>query len=323
MLHGAGRRSNRILKWKKVIILKKGLGKGLGALIPESDTETNSITELKINEIEPYVKQPRKNFDEVKLKSLSDSIKQHGIIQPVIVRKEEDTYRIVAGERRWRAARLAGLDRIPVIIRDYTDRQLMETALIENLQRQDLNPIEEAEAYEKLINEYGLTQEQVASVIGKSRPAIANTIRLLSLSVEVRDMVAAEAISSGHARTLVVIDDMKKQKEIADIVEKKGLNVRDTERLVQKFLKKKSDEISATTSIDSEATPEKDVSGNLDTVPEQRDIEDSLSKFLGTKVLLQKTKKGGKIIIEYYSYDELDRLLEMFKGYNHTSALWI
>lgn len=304
-----------------MIILKKGLGKGLGALIPESDTETNSITELKINEIEPYVKQPRKNFDEVKLKSLSDSIKQHGIIQPVIVRKEEDTYRIVAGERRWRAARLAGLDRIPVIIRDYTDRQLMETALIENLQRQDLNPIEEAEAYEKLINEYGLTQEQVASVIGKSRPAIANTIRLLSLSVEVRDMVAAEAISSGHARTLVVIDDMKKQKEIADIVEKKGLNVRDTERLVQKFLKKKSDEISATTSIDSEATPEKDVSGNLDTVPEQRDIEDSLSKFLGTKVLLQKTKKGGKIIIEYYSYDELDRLLEMFKGYNHTSAL--
>ena len=161
--------------------MRKGLGKGLGALLGTDETENKGITEVRINDIEPNTDQPRKTFDDEKLSALAESIKQHGIVQPLIVQQNGNMYRIVAGERRWRAARLAGLETVPVIVRDLSDREVMEVALIENLQRQDLNPIEEAEAYEKLISEFGMTQEEVASVVGKSRPAITNSLRLLSL----------------------------------------------------------------------------------------------------------------------------------------------
>ena len=193
MLFGVSRRSNTVFRGG-CKMNKKGLGKGLGALISAANEEVNEeinekkgIVELKINDIEPNINQPRKKFDDEKLLKLSESIKKHGVVQPIIVKKEDNTYRIVAGERRWRAARMAGLKTIPVIIKELSERQVMEIALIENLQREDLNPIEEAEAFERLLNEYNLTQEELSEAIGRSRSAIANTIRLLGLSEKVKN----------------------------------------------------------------------------------------------------------------------------------------
>lgn len=221
-------------------MIKKGLGKGLEALIATESNEVNGIKEIKINDIEPSAEQPRKLFDDEKLMQLSESIKQHGVVQPLIVKKEGDTYKIVAGERRWRAARLAGLAAVPAVVKELTDRQVMEIALIENLQREDLNPIEEAEAYEKLMNEYNLTQEEISKTVGKSRPAIANSIRLLSLNDKIRSYVVSGELSSGHARTLLSIEDVKGQLKAAEEIINKGLNVRDTEKLVKKVLANKS-----------------------------------------------------------------------------------
>ncbi|MDI9500692.1 MAG: ParB/RepB/Spo0J family partition protein, partial [Bacillota bacterium] len=213
--------------------MKKGLGKGLGALLGTDEPENKGVIEVRINEIEPNTDQPRKTFDDEKLAALAESIKQHGIVQPLIVQQDGNMYRIVAGERRWRAARLAGIDTVPVIVRDLSDRQVMEVALIENLQREDLNPVEEAEAYEKLISEFGMTQEEVASIVGKSRPAVTNAIRLLSLSDDIKTRLISGEISSGHARALLAIDDAKLQlKAMQEIIEKE-MSVRETEKLIK------------------------------------------------------------------------------------------
>ncbi len=276
-------------------MMKKGLGKGLGALISNESLEDDSgVIELKINEIEPNASQPRKFFDDEKLAQLADSIKQHGIIQPIIVKKENNIYTIIAGERRWRAAKLAGLSKVPVLIKDFTDKQVMEIALIENLQREDLNPIEEAEAFLHLMNEFDLTQEQIAVTIGRSRSAIANTLRLLGLSNEVKKFIISGDLTSGHARTLVIIQDEDLQKIAAEYIIQNKLSVRETENYIKNLLKNK--------------TKKKVKIQN----PDFRDVEDKLKNILGTKVKLLANNNKGKITIEYYSNDELDRLLDFF-----------
>lgn len=277
---------------------KKGLGKGLGALISSAndENELSGVKELKINEIEPNVYQPRKKFDDQKLIQLSDSIKEHGIVQPIIVRKEENIYKIVAGERRWRAARLAGLNSVPVIIKDVSNKQVMEMALIENIQREDLNPIEEAEAYERLLNEYNMTQEELSKSIGKNRSTIANIIRLLALSKKVKESLIDGEITNGHARALLSIEDEQIQEKICKEIIKKSLNVRETENLVKR-IQISNDDNKKVKSVDENIIK----------------IEDDLKKIFGTKVKLFNKNKKGKIMIEYYSNEELDRLLEIFK----------
>lgn len=274
---------------------KSGLGKGLGALIRESEHEIDSsLTELKITELEANQNQPRRFFDDQALQDLSDSIKEHGVVQPIIVRKLDDSYQIVAGERRWRAARLAGLKTVPVVIKDYSNVQVMEIALIENLQRQDLNSIEEAMAYKSLIEEHAMTQEDISGKIGKSRSAIANTLRLLNLPKEIRDYVIQGKISAGHARALLAVEDKIKQLDIAQKIIDQQLNVRDIEKLVmQKDNKLDKREI------------KKDI--------EIVEIEDRLKKALSTKVNIVHKKNKGKIEIEYYSNDDLDRILELLQ----------
>jgi len=278
-------------------LAKQALGRGLGALLQTNDNnfEFNSVTEIKINEIDPNPEQPRKHFDDEKLLQLSESIKKHGVVQPIIIKKEGKNYRIVAGERRWRAARLAGLTTIPVIIKELSNNQVMEIALIENLQREDLNPIEEAEAYDKLISEYGMTQEELSTLIGKSRSAIANTVRLLKLSNENRKNVIDGLISSGHARALLAIEDEELQNKAADEIIMRELNVRDTEKLVKKFLNSNIN--------NTKRKIEKDAEYIL--------IEEKLKDIFKTKVDIQKGKKKGKISIEYYSEEELDRILSL------------
>ena len=215
--------------------MKKGLGKGLGALIASAEAEDAGVRDVKITDIEPNSGQPRKHFNDEKLEQLAESIKKHGIIQPLIVQRDGKTYKIVTGERRWRAARLAGCQTVPVIVRELSGKQVMEVALIENLQREDLNPIEEAEAYKKLINDYGLTQEEISATVGKSRPAIANSLRLLSLNENIKNLLISGDISSGHARALIPLEDTDIQLKAAEIIIKKSLNVRDTELLVKRI----------------------------------------------------------------------------------------
>lgn len=280
--------------------MKKSLGKGLEALFGEDIEETieeisnkKSIMELKISQIEPNVKQPRKQFDEEKIGELAKSIKENGLIQPIVVSKEGDTYKIIAGERRWRAARMAGLTTVPVYIKDEIKGQkLLELALIENLQRQDLNSIEEANAYQSLINDYGMTQEQVAEVIGKSRPKVANSVRLLSLDKRVQEMIISGRISEAHARAILPIENKEKQYEIALMIEKKGLNVREVEMLMRQ--KKKA--------------PKKEKIEDIFA----KSIEENMKDYLGTKVqIVTKSKEKGKIIIEYFSNDDLDRIMDI------------
>ncbi len=276
--------------------MKKGLGKGLGALIISEDNEPTGTTEIKINEIEPNINQPRKRFDDEHLKTLSDSIRQHGVVQPIIVRKEGEGYKIVAGERRWRAARLAGLETIPVIIKELENKQVMEIALIENIQRQDLNAIEEAEAYERLLNEYEMTQEEISKTVGKSRSAVANSLRLLNLNEKIKSHVINEELSSGHARALMALDNEELINKAADEVIEMNLNVRETEALVKKYLSKKKTAIKKGKSA------------------EIVEIEDYLKNVLGTKVQLMANNKKGKIMIEYYSNEELERIIELVKS---------
>jgi ParB family chromosome partitioning protein len=273
---------------------KKALGKGLGALISASEDISQGVKELKINEIEPNMNQPRKHFNDEKLNQLAESIKEHGVVQPIIVRRENNTYSIIAGERRWRASRLAGYSTIPAIIKDGTDKQVMEIALIENIQREDLNPIEEAEAFERLINEHNLTQEELSKSIGKSRPAIANTIRLLSLCDEVRTYLINEDLSSGHARTLLAIENPELQRMAAEEIIKKEMSVRETESYIKK--------------IQTKAKVKKIDDNQI----ENKSIEETIQKSLGTKVKFLPGKNKGKIVIEYYSNDELERLMEIF-----------
>lgn len=274
---------------------KRGLGKGLGALIRENEQEIiNTVSELKITELEANQNQPRRNFDDQNLQELADSIKQHGIVQPIIVRKLENGYQIVAGERRWRAARLAGLKTVPVVVKEYSNIQVMEIALIENLQRQDLNAIEEAIAYKSLIEEHDMTQESISERIGRSRSAIANTLRLLNLPSEIKEFVVQGKISAGHARALLAVTDKKKQIEMAQKIYEQQLNVRDIEKLVmQKDKKESSKEIKKTVEI--------------------IEIEDRLKKALATKVNIVHKKSKGKIEIEYYNNDDLERILELLE----------
>ncbi len=285
---------------------KKGLGKGIGALLPTEgipETQKDSVVELKINDISPNSEQPRKRFNEEALQELADSIKENGVIQPIIVAKRGTGYRIVAGERRWRASRLAGLKVIPAIVRDLTDQQTMEQALIENIQRQDLNPLEEAFAMDNLMKEHGLTQEALAKKLGKSRPAIANTLRLMNIDESLQDFIRNGDLSAGHARALLAITDKEEQKKVADVVMIKEMSVRETEEYVKKVLN------------GSIAKPRKTREKGSNAVAiESKKVERQLERYFGTKVKLKvkdETVGKGMIMIEYYTYDDLNRLLEM------------
>ena len=281
---------------------KKGLGRGLDALLSIESNDDERIIEIRINEIEPNMNQPRKSFDEEKLKELAESIKKHGIVQPIIVKKEKNAYKIVAGERRWRAARLAGLDKVSVIVKDLSEREIVEVALIENIQREDLNPIEEAEAYEKLIKEYGLKQDEIGEIVGKSRPAIANILRLLSLQDIVKENLIKGKITSGHARALLTLEDKEIQKKVMEEIIKMNYNVRETEKIVKEYENKKN--------LNEIKENRKEKSEKSDEIIE---LENTLKNILGTKVQLNNKKNKGKIVIEYYSNDELERIIELIK----------
>jgi ParB family chromosome partitioning protein len=276
---------------------RSALGKGLGALIPEVETvQTNDgVVEVDINDIEPNEEQPRKKFDDEKMQELAESIKEHGVVQPVIVKKQGDTYKLIAGERRWRAARIAGLKKIPVITRDFTEKEIMEISLIENIQREDLNPMEEALAYKKLLDEFKLTQEEISQRIGKSRPAVANILRLLNLDERVKNYVMDDVLSQGHARPIGALSDKNMQYEVAKKVIDESLNVRQTEKLVKVFLKGKKQKHTK----------------RLE--PHLTEIQEQLKNILGTKVSISYGRKKGKIEIEYYSNDDLQRIMDMFK----------
>ncbi|WP_459076761.1 ParB/RepB/Spo0J family partition protein [Herbivorax alkaliphila] len=284
------------------MINKKGLGKGLGALISEANNsdEKNGILELGVNEIEPNNNQPRKSFDEKSLEQLSESIKEHGIVQPIIVKKEDELYRIVAGERRWRAARLLGIKKVPAIVRDFSNKQVMEIALIENIQREDLNPIEEAEAYERLLTDHNMTQEQISNSIGKSRSAIANSLRLLALKESIKNFLVNGQITSGHARALLSIESTEEQESICKEVIDNDMNVRETEKLIKNIKNKNK---------------QKKVEKKQDNYEFER-VEENLQNILGTKVKIVNKNKKGKIMIEYYSNEELDRLIELIGNKN-------
>jgi ParB family chromosome partitioning protein len=284
---------------------KKALGKGLGALLntdePESIKNTG-LTNIKINELEPNLNQPRKVMNDTKLKELSDSIKNHGIVQPIIVNNQEGIFRIVAGERRWRAARMAGLTEVPVIIKELTGKQSMEIALIENLQREDLNPLEEAEAYERLIKEHDMTHEELSNILGKSRPAISNSLRLLTLCQEVKNMLIQGIITSGHARALITIADHMMQTKIAHQIISQKLSVRETENLIIKIGKTRATRKS------------KEVYNDYDY------IVNNLQELLGTKVKIKENDKNmGKITIEYYSKSDLERIVDMVTSARNTN----
>lgn len=286
---------------------KKGLGKGLDSLItkklPESGAEDVSReTLLNINKVEPNPNQPRKRFNEDKLQELADSIKVHGIIQPLVVQKENDRYIIIAGERRWRAARLAGVKEVPVVIRDFTEQELYEVALIENIQRQDLDPIEEANAYSNLIKEHHLTQDEVAERVSKSRVTITNSLRLLKLDQRVQQMVIDELLSGGHARALISIEDPEEQYNLANRIFDEKLSVRETEKLVKKILHPKA-----------VTTTEEPVNEADEAI--YRDLEESLKTIIGSKVKITRKPDGkGNIEIEYYSTDELDRIIDLLRS---------
>jgi len=272
---------------------KRGLGRGLQALIPEIDEESaKGVENIKISDIEPNQFQPRKHFDDESLKELSDSIKEHGIIQPIIVRRNDFGYQIVAGERRWRAAKLAGLKEVPAIVKDFDDQKVMEIALIENLQREDLNPIDEAKAYKSLMEQFNLTQEEISKRVGKSRSSIANSIRLLNLDEEVQNMLMEGKITTGHAKVILALQDAEKQNMIAKKIVDKNLNVRDTENLIKEV-----------TSSKKKKRKESDAY--------IKEIEDNFCRFFGTKVKIIHGKNKGKILIEYYSEEDLSRLTEL------------
>lgn len=270
----------------------KALGKGLSALIPESiEAKDSGIIELKITDIVANETQPRRAFGQDTLNELAESIKEHGVVQPIVVRKDGSGYEIVAGERRWRAARLAGIKTIPVVVKDYSKAQAMEIALIENLQREDLNPIEEANAYRTLMEEHKVSQDDIAKRIGKSRPKVANTLRLLNLNEEVRELLISGELSAGHGRALLAISNQARQLDIAKRIVKEGLNVRQTEKMSQKTVKKNKKPKS----------------------PEIVEIEGKLRDILHTKVSLTHGRKKGKIEIEYYSNDDLERIINLIE----------
>lgn len=309
---------------------KTGLGRGLDALFPEKNGEkvkttvkkentsvetteisvkskdshgedNRSVLTVKISKVEPNRSQPRKQFDEDALLELSESIKQYGVLQPLLVSDKKDYYEIVAGERRWRAAKLAGLKEVPVIIKELSDQQVVEISLIENIQREDLNPIEEAMAYKRLIEEFSLKQDEIAERVSKSRTAVTNSMRLLKLAPKVQQMLIDEMISAGHARAILAITEPDTQYSVAMKVFDEKLSVRETEKLVKKLLE-----------------PAKERKGNVSSTTEDviyESLEEKMKGIMGTKVHIQRKKNNkGKIEIEYYSRDELERIIELFES---------
>lgn len=288
--------------------LGKGLGKGLDALIPPSKNEDVHVkqenisadkpdTMVKITKVEPNREQPRKNFDEDALIELADSIKQFGVIQPIVVQDRKDHYEIIAGERRWRAAKIAGLKEVPVIIKNYTEQEIVEISLIENIQREDLNPIEEAQAYKRLLTEFSLKQDEVAERVSKSRSAVTNSMRLLKLTDNVQQMVINDMLSTGHARALLAIEDPEEQYILAQKVFDEKLSVRDIEKLVKNLHK-------------PEAKAKKRDDKALELIYIQ--IEEKLKQSLSTKVAVTSKGEGaGKIEIEFYGHDDLERLMDI------------
>ncbi|MBC8563609.1 ParB/RepB/Spo0J family partition protein [Jutongia huaianensis] len=284
---------------------KRGLGKGIDAMISGDDTKAKKVVKeiikevdtIDINKIEPNSNQPRKNFNEDKIHELAESIKQHGLIEPLIVQKgKKGFYTIIAGERRWRAAREAGVKEIPVVVKEYSDQQVMEIALIENIQRENLNAIEEAEAYERLIKDFNLKQDEVAERVSKSRVAITNSLRLLKLDPRVREMIIEDKIKSGHARALLSVTDQEEQYRLAVMIFDNSMSVRETEKMVKKYLADKD-------------KPTKEVK-KKDTQTEliYKDYEEKLKTVIGTKVNINNKGKGkGKIEIEYFSPEDLER----------------
>ena len=294
-------------------VKRNGLGKGLDSLIPnkaektvkaekkpeekkeERKSESGEIL-VKINQVEPNREQPRKEFDEDSLMELADSIKQFGILQPLLVQKKKDYYEIIAGERRWRAAKIAGIKEVPIIVKEYTNQEIVEISLIENIQRENLNPIEEAMAYKRLLEEFSLKQDEVAERVSKSRTAVTNSMRLLKLSPRVQQMIVDDMISTGHARALLAIDDEEQQYQLANRIFDEKLSVRETEKLV-KVLKnpkkeKKNQKIEHTFVYDN--------------------IEEQMKNIIGTKVSVNPKANGkGKIEIEYYSEEELERIYDL------------
>lgn len=293
-------------------VKKKGLGKGLDSLIvPNKNVESSEDNKnkkeskeeiipgeqmMKINMVEPNRDQPRKNFEEDALLELADSIKQFGVLQPLLVRKQKDYYEIIAGERRWRAAKMAGMKEVPVIVKEFTEQEIVEIGLIENIQRENLNPIEEAMAYKRLMEEFGLKQDEIAERVSKSRTAVTNSMRLLKLDERVQQMIIEDMISTGHARALLAIEDRDQQYELANMIFDEKLSVRDVEKLVKSLKNPKK-------------VKEKKVVKNSFIYT---DLEEKLKEVIGTKVSIASKGKGkGKIEIEYYSDEELERVFEM------------
>ena len=286
---------------------KARIGKGLDALIPSGGvaktaekagkvTDKEGVVNVKISKVEPNREQPRKNFDEDALQELAESIKQFGVLQPILVQERDDYYEIIAGERRWRAANIAGLKEVPVIIRNLTEQEIVEIALIENIQREDLNPIEEAQAYKRLLTEFNLKQDEVAERVSKSRTAVTNSMRLLKLSDDVQQMVIDEMITTGHARALLAIEDPEQQYILAQKVFDEKLSVRDIEKLVKNLGKTKV----------QKKSKEKQLTAIY------QEIEETLKEKLSTKVsIVAKENGAGKIEVEFFSHEELDRLMEI------------
>ena len=306
---------------------KSGLGRGLDALFPEKVSQekpktersskpktntasTKSTTEqsvvkgetiVKISKVEPNREQPRKKFDEDALLELSESIKMYGVLQPLLVSDKKDYYEIVAGERRWRAAKMAGLKEIPVVIKEFSDQEIVEISLIENIQREDLNPVEEAMAYKRLIDEFHLKQDEIAERVGKSRTAVTNAMRLLKLSEKVQQMLIDEMITAGHARAILAISDKEKQESVAMKVFDEKLSVRETEALVKRMLEPPKTEKKSKFSSAEDAIYES--------------LEEKMKSIMGTRVQIHRKKNDkGKIEIEYYSKDELERIIDLFES---------
>lgn len=301
--------------------LGKGLGKGLDSLIPdnkgakkssavskekkEESIESTGEKMVKINMVEPNGTQPRKNFEEDSLLELADSIKQFGVLQPLLVQKKDGYYEIIAGERRWRAAKLAGVKEVPVIVREYSDQEIVEIALIENIQRENLNPIEEAMAYKRLMKEFHMKQDEIAERVAKSRTAVTNSIRLLKLDERVQQMLIDDMISTGHARTLLGLEDGDEQYTIANRIFDEKLSVREVEKLIKELKNPKQKK-------------EKEKKEN-DFI--YRDLEERMKGIMGTKVSVNRKANGkGKIEIEYYSEEELERLFEMIMSIKEEGA---
>ena len=273
---------------------RRALGRGLDALMPA--VSKTGYRDIEVNRIRPNPEQPRQHFDTAAIEDLSHSIRQHGVVQPLVVAEVEEGFQIVVGERRWRAAKLAGLERVPVIVTEVSDRQTLELALIENLQRSDLNALEEALAYQRLLQDYGLTQTEIGEQVGKSRVAITNTVRLLALPEAAKRALVDGAISEGHARSLLGVASLQEQLAVLDRVVREDLTVRQTEALVRRLARP----------LAKPSTPERDT--------DLQAIEEDLTRSLGTRVLVKRRRQGGRIVIEYYSDDELQALYDRLLG---------